>query len=195
MRTKEDARVKKTKAKLFASFEALLSEKPFEDITINEVCQRADVRRATFYKHFTDKYNFLSVLTSSLIQRFNDEMREDARREKKRLTAVTYHVKYMQHLMYYLYKNKKLVKLIFASDMTSALISILIKENYKNVRARLNFDVQNGSVLVASVDVVATMLAGGIGNALVKWFEEDTKTPFDELAGELECIIRAMFVS
>ena len=195
MRIKEDARVKKTKAKLFASFEELLSEKPFEDITINEVCIKADVRRATFYKHFTDKYNFLAVLTSSLIQQFNDTMREEARKNRIRLTAETYHVEYMKHLMRYLYENRKIVNLIFASNMASTLITILIQENYKNVKTRLNSDVQNGARLVASVDTVATMLAGGIGNALVKWFSEGASSSYDELATELECIIRAMFIA
>ena len=50
---KEDLRVKKTKRVLTEAFFKLLNEKPFEEITVNELCDRADVRRATFYKHYT----------------------------------------------------------------------------------------------------------------------------------------------
>ena len=39
----------------------LMQEKSFEDITVNELCDEAGVRRATFYKHYTDKFDFLSA--------------------------------------------------------------------------------------------------------------------------------------
>ncbi len=38
----------------------LLSEKPFEEITVNELCERANYPRATFYNYFDDKYDLLN---------------------------------------------------------------------------------------------------------------------------------------
>lgn len=38
----------------------LLGEKPFEKISVNEVCQVADYPRATFYNYFDDKYDLLT---------------------------------------------------------------------------------------------------------------------------------------
>ena len=55
-----DLRVQKTYSALTTSFEELLREKEFDKITVNELCTRALVRRPTFYKHFLDKYDFLS---------------------------------------------------------------------------------------------------------------------------------------
>ena len=46
---KEDLRVKKTKRALTLAFIELLKVKHFEDITINELCEKAEIRRATFY--------------------------------------------------------------------------------------------------------------------------------------------------
>ena len=40
-------------------FEALMAEETFDDITVNELCARALIRRPTFYSHFEDKYDFL----------------------------------------------------------------------------------------------------------------------------------------
>ncbi|MFD1440635.1 MULTISPECIES: TetR/AcrR family transcriptional regulator [Lacticaseibacillus] len=38
----------------------LLGEKPFDKISVNELCQEADYPRATFYNYFDDKYDLLT---------------------------------------------------------------------------------------------------------------------------------------
>lgn len=59
MEKKKDLRVQKTYSALMAAFEALMAEETFDDITVNELCARALIRRPTFYSHFEDKYGFL----------------------------------------------------------------------------------------------------------------------------------------
>ena len=59
MEKKKDLRVQKTYRALMAAFEALMAEETFDDITVNELCARALIRRPTFYSHFEDKYDFL----------------------------------------------------------------------------------------------------------------------------------------
>ena len=38
----------------------LLTEKAFENITVNEICEKASIPRATFYNYFDDKYDLMS---------------------------------------------------------------------------------------------------------------------------------------
>jgi len=38
----------------------LLCEKAFEEITVGEICEKADYPRATFYNYFDDKYDLLT---------------------------------------------------------------------------------------------------------------------------------------
>jgi AcrR family transcriptional regulator len=71
MAVKEDLRVKKTKKALYDAFMTLLSEKQFEDITVNELCDAAGVRRATFYKHYSDKFDFLTAYVRLLRDRID----------------------------------------------------------------------------------------------------------------------------
>ena len=59
MEKKSDLRVRKTYEALMRAFEDLLTGKTFDDITVNELCERAMIRRPTFYSHFEDKYDFL----------------------------------------------------------------------------------------------------------------------------------------
>jgi AcrR family transcriptional regulator len=56
---KLDPRVRRTRQLLQAAFMALLGEKRFEAITVQDIAERATVNRATFYAHFVDKYALL----------------------------------------------------------------------------------------------------------------------------------------
>ena len=54
-----DPRVKRTRGLILQSFESLLAEKGFESISVQDVTDKAQVNRATFYAHFPDKYALL----------------------------------------------------------------------------------------------------------------------------------------
>src|SRR5438309_8890113 len=58
---KIDRRVLRTRDRLGDALIALMQEKPFDAITVQEVLDRADVSRSTFYVHYRDKNDlFLS---------------------------------------------------------------------------------------------------------------------------------------
>jgi AcrR family transcriptional regulator len=78
---KLDPRVKRTRALILSSFEALLSEKGFESISVQDVTDKAGINRATFYAHFPDKYALLDYSISHL---FMQEI------EKRTLNACHY---------------------------------------------------------------------------------------------------------
>ena len=77
-----DLRVQKTYKALVEAFERLLLEKEFESISVTEICDAAMIRRPTFYKHFLDKYDFITFFIKHkmnkifdfAIQKSNDEV-------------------------------------------------------------------------------------------------------------------------
>ena len=56
---KTDARVKRTRDALGDALIALMQEKPFDTITVQDVLDRAHVSRSTFYTHYSDKDDLL----------------------------------------------------------------------------------------------------------------------------------------
>lgn len=56
---KTDARVRRTRDALGDALVALMQEKPFDTITVQDVLDRADVSRSTFYTHYSDKDDLL----------------------------------------------------------------------------------------------------------------------------------------
>jgi len=56
---KLDPRVKRTRQLLEQAFAEALNEKGFQDVSVQDITERAGVNRATFYAHFEDKYDLL----------------------------------------------------------------------------------------------------------------------------------------
>jgi len=56
---KTDARVRRTRDALGDALIALMQEKPFDTIKVQDVLDRAQVSRSTFYAHYSDKDDLL----------------------------------------------------------------------------------------------------------------------------------------
>jgi AcrR family transcriptional regulator len=56
----EDPRITRTRQLLVDSLLRVLSTKPFDSVTVQDITTDATVNRATFYAHFKDKYELVS---------------------------------------------------------------------------------------------------------------------------------------
>lgn len=61
-----DRRQKKSRNAIFMAFADLLNEKNYNQITVGEIIERADVGRATFYAHFETKDYLLKEICEEL---------------------------------------------------------------------------------------------------------------------------------
>ena len=63
----EDKRIRKTKKNLKDTLISLLNEESFEQITVTQLCENADISRITFYSHYADKYDLLEDIFHDMI--------------------------------------------------------------------------------------------------------------------------------
>jgi len=70
--SKVDRRVLKSQEAIKKAVVELMSEKNFDDITIQDISDRANVNRGTIYLHYMDKFDLLD----KLIEEHMNEMRE-----------------------------------------------------------------------------------------------------------------------
>ncbi len=54
-----DKRVERSYDKIQHAYSRLIMHKDYDDITVNDICNEANVKRPTFYNHFNDKDDFL----------------------------------------------------------------------------------------------------------------------------------------
>src|SRR5436190_6612990 len=58
-RRKPDRRIRRTCERLGSALVALIQERPIDDVTVQDVLDRASVGRSTFYLHYSDKDDLL----------------------------------------------------------------------------------------------------------------------------------------
>lgn len=67
-----DRRISKTQEALKQAVIGLMSEKNFDDITIQEIADRANLNRGTIYLHYQDKYDLLDKLMETHINEIGE---------------------------------------------------------------------------------------------------------------------------
>lgn len=181
MSTKEDLRVRKTKKALFEAFLQLLSVKPFDEITVNELCDTAGIRRATFYKHYADKFDFLNAYTCLLRDRFD---RSVSKTGKLNLTP-EYYVSYAKSLIYFVNDNSNAIDNICKTYLFPSIIDVIVYQNYKDTCERLRISVAEGMTLSASPETVAATCTGAVAACVSHWLKDGRKTNPDVVAEEV----------
>ena len=66
--TKVDPRIKRTRKLLQQAFQELMTDRGFQDISVQDIADRAGINRATFYAHFEDKYDLLRASVSDALE-------------------------------------------------------------------------------------------------------------------------------
>lgn len=185
---KEDARIIKTKEKLITVFCTMLEERKFEEITVNEICTEAGVRRATFYKHFSDKYDFLRYFVSKKREDFDKRMNYS----KMTFASCDYYLEYVRSVVRFLSENEKIISRALNSAILPAIVEIVKEQNYEDTKERLEASVRAGMKLPASVEVVSMMLTAGIAHTLVKWYASNDGVSEDEITKEVSSVVKVI---
>lgn len=169
MEEKMDLRIRKTYLALHNAFIALLEEKSFDDLTVNELCDRAMIRRTTFYKHFGDKYEYFSFFVREMVSTFQAQLTPNVMGGDPRM--------YFQHmgmeLLRFLNLNEKIVSNVRRSRMFPLLISIMLEQITSDMLGILH---RTNSGLTQNADKlrgIAAFYAGGVLNALRQLIDEN----------------------
>ncbi|MCX6079199.1 MAG: TetR/AcrR family transcriptional regulator [Chloroflexi bacterium] len=85
-----DPRVKRTRQMIEQAFAALVTEKGFQSLSVQDITERAGLNRATFYAHFPDKF---SLLDHAIQQEFRQEI------DKRMLNACQFSINNLRSLM------------------------------------------------------------------------------------------------
>ena len=191
MSVREDLRVRRTKKALSDAFMQLLAEKEFEEITINELCTLAGVRRATFYKHYADKFSFLTAFIRSLRDRFdNTALRLGSPAPNKE-----YYVAYAKRTVGYICENIGAIENLISNELFPSILAIIVEQNYKDTLEHLEKSVAAGMKLHASVEVTANMFTGGVASVVYSWLKQGRTKSADEISEEIGAMISALIKS
>ena len=121
-----DRRQQKTRAAVFAAFEELVSEKRYEQITVQDIIDRANIGRTTFYANFETKDSLLEEICEDLFTHiFDREPHAEADHDFSR--SVNSARDRLTHIMYHLRENQKRYRRLFSGESAELFWSIFRK--------------------------------------------------------------------
>ena len=168
---KIDLRIVKTYAKLTAALSEMMNEKPFDDITVFDLCERACVRRATFYKHFKDKYDFLREVTKRIIKECASSILAS---EKCNISAEEYLTKFVDEVIVYFEKNPSILSNMLDSNTFHVMFDIITDCTHSALIEKLIDANSLGANLTTDLMLTADFINGGIANILLEWLKNPT---------------------
>jgi AcrR family transcriptional regulator len=162
-----DRRKLKTQKALRDSLAELLIEKDLRKITVQEIADKADVNRVTFYKHYLDVYDLY------------DKIEEDTLVELGLMVLSLEELpteEFYSHLINYISDNGKIFKMIFSPNTTGQLRSKLGKM-IEGVFLKLESEKRNAEINDKELSYLSCYRAQGCLAVIAKWvtggFTED----------------------
>lgn len=186
-----DLRVQKTYISLTNTFLNLLKTKRFEDISVNELCDKAMVRRATFYKHFGDKYEFFTFVVREIQLSFNEKLQQTHNSQKPH----EFYIYVIQNLFDFLNENEKLVYSVINSSAFPLLLEILSEQIALDICGHLKDDKQNGKEMPLLPELMATAFTGALINIGRWWINHKEKMSKDEMTSCLSVYVDKLWSS
>lgn len=85
-----DRRKRKTQTTITAVFYQLLTKKSYEEISVSQICQVADINRGTFYLHFIDKDDLLEKSIAYEMQKLVEYCEDNGETNSQRKLGKTF---------------------------------------------------------------------------------------------------------
>lgn len=83
-----DHRAKVTQMLIRKAFTELLKQKPIQNISIRELCERAGINRGTFYAHYLDIYDLRDSLENEMFEKFDQALKDQLAANKGAVSPV-----------------------------------------------------------------------------------------------------------
>ncbi|HWB91303.1 MAG TPA: TetR/AcrR family transcriptional regulator [Puia sp.] len=168
---KDDRRTLRTKRSLAEALKQLILEKGYEDVTVQDIIDKADVGRSTFYAHYESKDQLL-VGNINFQQAFIDPPSgNEVYPMGINLTYLFDHTKEHLSLVRRLSGTRGMVAL---TDFFTELCAARIMEHHKVGRPR-------SKTARSLFRYKAEAAAGGIVRMLSKWLEDGAVIPVEEM--------------
>lgn len=161
-----DLRVQKTYKALKDSFTELLGEMPYEDITIGMLCDRAMIRRTTFYKHFSDKNDFFHFYMEQIQSDFINGFQSDA--DPSDLYG--FEIDVLDYMTSYLIDHEALIDRILEGSALDNLIWKLTDFMADEIERTIGMNEELSKVIGTSAHSISLFVAGGISKLVVDWW-------------------------
>lgn len=180
----EDRRVQRTRQLLEHALLELIEEHNYERITVQQITDRANMGRATFYLHYRDKeqllLNTLQKLQEDLVRRLEPLRPPDLLTEKETLSE-----KIFEHVAQYRHLYQVMLSERGAALAKNGLMAYMTQQVEHFVVNPLLETVRNPTV---PASFLATYVSGTLYTAITWWLDH----PRQKTPGEMGLLVRKL---
>ncbi len=177
MEKKTDLRVQRTYKMLVEALLDALKEKNFDDITVGEICERAMVRRATFYKHFGDKFELFAFAIRQLQVQFKEEHAYEYDQDDPR----TFYIAMIDSALEFVEEHSEVFNSVMESSNSKVLLEMLSEEIRNDISTHLKDRHIDEAELPINIDLISAITTGALIYTMEWWIVHDKEMPREEL--------------
>lgn len=147
-----------------------LHKKPFNKISVNDLCAAAQVSRSAFYANFEDKYQLFSYCTQEK-KSFLDELMQKHSPEDC-----------LYVILDFIQSENRFFYNALGASHDEEIIEIFYSFFNQYFTALFNEKDRKDSCPSGPVEVLSAFYIGGLTNTIVRWIKSNYKLPKSELA-------------
>ena len=153
---------KHTKDMISLAIYALMHRMPYEEITVKQICQKADVSRMSFYRYYNQKDDVFVDYCDERFEEFYNyySQRLDMSKQDFVIALFSFFKKYSRQLL----TLKKAGK----ADLLMDQLNNYVRYTIMNFKSEYTENKKNNPL-------VAPFLAGGVFNVLMNWLDSGMK--------------------
>jgi AcrR family transcriptional regulator len=177
-----DPRIVRSRRMLMDGLSNLLSKMDFEDISVRDIVKEAELNRATFYLHYTDKNALLRAMTDVRFRALLERRGITVTDCEGALQAIALGV--CDYLVETTSCPGNLTHLPLEGSIV-AVIEDMVKEGLGHHALAPGFD----------ASFMAATVAWGIYGAARRWFQTPNRIPAEEMASKIEAMVTPVLLN
>lgn len=163
---------------IFKAFNELVAKNSFDNISVNDICEKAQVSRSTFYRYFVDKY---------------DVMNHNYRIMFHECVSVSHNYEELFcHLFLYSKENLPAIRRVFNTAGVNSFSEFIAEESVRFVE-ELTKKKRNGKGFSEVERMQAEIIGHGIGFIAKRWIDGEYDLSPEESAHALYMLIPEQF--
>lgn len=178
---KADRRSARTRQLLSAALIELMSEQRYDDITVQDIIERANIGRSTFYAHYGDKEDLLMSGFTRVLDTLSQHSHQLDQGGQQALPSLA---DFFQHVQ----DHHRLYKALVHGGGIDRLFKKSHQHMRRNIEQHLAALIPDGKTPAAPLPLVADYLSGAILSMLTWWLDNNmpyTPAQMDRLFQQL----------
>lgn len=168
-----DRRIQYTKKVIKETCIELLSEKDITKVSVSELCKKADINRATFYRYYLDIFDLLSKIEDEFVEELKNSYKGYNTKDNELYD-------YILALLKTCLNNKKLVKILFYSKSSISFLDAILEDAYSRFKDKWQSEVSN--LNEEEIEYATVYIFNGTLGIVNYWIQNDFNEEIKSLA-------------